>query len=50
VFNLSGEPAGYRIDRNAVAMAERSIGARLEGGEVRLERCGMLFARVGGGG
>jgi alpha-glucosidase len=47
VFNLSGEPAGYRIDRDAVAMAERSIGARLEGGEVRLERCGMLFARVG---
>jgi alpha-glucosidase len=48
VFNLSGEAADYRIDRGAVAVAERSIGARLEGGQVRLEQCGMLFARVGG--
>ena len=46
LFNLSGEAADYRIDRAAVAVTERSMDARVEGGQARLAPCSAAFARV----
>jgi len=46
LFNLSDQPAAYRVAAGAELIAERSVGAQLEDGHAQLPACGMLFARI----